>query len=234
VSADRQAADKEIADILAKHGEVMTGSVWRVQGNAVIHHKTLERIAVKVGIRYRQPHIIRSEEKEAVILVTGVLGDHEEWSIGEANIGLNYRVTGNQAGYPYAMAEKRAKDRVILKLIGLHGVLYSDQEADEFRNSESGSLHAGEAVQSPEPAKPAAPQPVQKPEGWVQTSGYPAADEIASKVGKEKSVNAITDLMLLPETQKILNELPPALRDRVRDYARTRLHALGWPTKKAA
>jgi hypothetical protein len=31
------------------------------------------------------------------------------------------------------MAEKRAKDRVILKLIGLHGLAYSEEEADDFK-----------------------------------------------------------------------------------------------------
>ena len=31
------------------------------------------------------------------------------------------------------MAEKRAKDRVILKLIGLHGEVYSEEEAEEFK-----------------------------------------------------------------------------------------------------
>jgi hypothetical protein len=37
------------------------------------------------------------------------------------------------------MAEKRAKDRVILKLLSAHGALYSEAEADEFvqrRNDE--------------------------------------------------------------------------------------------------
>jgi hypothetical protein len=33
------------------------------------------------------------------------------------------------------MAEKRAKDRVILKLIGLSGDAYSEEEADDFKNS---------------------------------------------------------------------------------------------------
>ena len=32
--------------------------------------------------------------------------------------------------YPYAMAEKRAVDRAILKLLGLHGFVYSEDEMD--------------------------------------------------------------------------------------------------------
>lgn len=34
------------------------------------------------------------------------------------------------------MAEKRAKDRVILKLVGLHGDVYSQSEADEFQEEQ--------------------------------------------------------------------------------------------------
>jgi hypothetical protein len=76
---------------------------------------------------------LRAERDEAVVLVTGRLGDRVEWSIGEALVNVNYRVSGKQAAYVYAMAEKRAKDRVILKLIELHGLVYSEEEADEFK-----------------------------------------------------------------------------------------------------
>jgi hypothetical protein len=34
---------------------------------------------------------------------------------------------------PIAMAEKRSKDRVILKLLAVHGDLYSEEEADDFK-----------------------------------------------------------------------------------------------------
>mgnify|MGYP001362808138 FL=1 len=42
------------------------------------------------------------------------------------------------------MAEKRGKDRVILSLAGLHGYVYSDIEADDFKESKP--------VAEPEPA----------------------------------------------------------------------------------
>lgn len=76
----------------------------------------------------------------AALVVFGKLGEQMEWSIGEALVardgvvGGNYKVTGKQAGYVYAMAEKRAKDRVILKLLNLHGSAYSEAEADEFED----------------------------------------------------------------------------------------------------
>jgi len=48
-----------------------------------------------------------------------------EWSFGEAT------PANNKNAYPFAMSEKRAKDRVILKLVGLHGDVYSDTEIDK-------------------------------------------------------------------------------------------------------
>jgi len=126
-------ADKQIADILSTYGEPIAGNIWRVQGQAVIYHKALERIAAQAKITFDPPNVLRAERDEAVLLVTGRMNDRAEWSIGEALVNVNYRVSGRQAAYVYAMAEKRAKDRVILKLIGLHGLLYSEEEADEFQ-----------------------------------------------------------------------------------------------------
>jgi hypothetical protein len=130
-------ANEKIQAVLEQYGERFTegqgGNVWRVQGTPVIAHKTLERIAAQAGIAFDLPTILRSERDEAVILVTGSLKDRREWSIGEALVNVNYRVSGKQAAYVYAMAEKRAKDRVILKLVELHGLAYSEEEADEFK-----------------------------------------------------------------------------------------------------
>lgn len=124
---------KKIAEVLAKYGEPYAGNVWSVQGTPVIYHKALERIAAQAKITFDIPTIVRAEKEEAVLMVIGHMGDRVEWSIGEAVIGVNYRVSGKQAAYVWAMAEKRAKDRVILKLIELSGDLYSEEEADEFK-----------------------------------------------------------------------------------------------------
>jgi hypothetical protein len=146
-------ADKQIADILTRYSEPMGGNVWRVQGTAVIYHKTLERIATQAGIRFDIPTVIRAERDEAVLMVVGRIpakdGQPErlEWSLGEALVNVNYRVSGKQAAYVYAMAEKRGKDRVILKLIELSGLVYSEEEADEFR----GRQDAQEAPVGPPP-----------------------------------------------------------------------------------
>jgi hypothetical protein len=126
---------QEIRDLFKKNGlDISQEDVWEVRpGTPVVLHKALERLAAAIGVQWEDPQVIRSERDEAVVLVRGYIkGRPAEWSIGEACIGQNYKVTGKMQPYPYAMAEKRAKDRVILKLAGLHGA-YSEEEADDFK-----------------------------------------------------------------------------------------------------
>ncbi len=226
-------ADKHIADILAKYGEPLAGNVWRVQGTAVIYHKALERIAAQAGIVYDKPEIIRAERDEAVILVSGRMGERMEWSIGEALINVNYRVSGKQAAYVYAMAEKRAKDRVILKLVGLHGFLYSEEEADEFKTGRPASTAVEVLGETGVTAKG---ETRGEPQARPETMGEPdpTEAELKKKIDAAKTINAVTDLMLHADTQKALAALPVAARDEVRDHAKARLMKLGWPSKKAA
>ena len=212
--------DKKIAEVLARFGEPMAGNVWRVQGTSVIYHKALERIAAQAQIEFEPPSIVRAERDEAVILVTGRMGERTEWSIGEALVGVNYRVSGKQAAYVYAMAEKRAKDRVILKLIELHGLVYSEEEADEFKQGRPGASES-----SSDPVRTEVE--IVGPQGSIES-------ELKQKIAKARTINAVTDLMLHPDTQRSLNELPEGIRDEVRDVAKARLVELGWPSKKAA
>jgi hypothetical protein len=155
------------------------------------------------------------------------MGDRVEWSIGEALIGVNYRVSGKQAAYVYAMAEKRAKDRVILKLIELHGYVYSEEEADEFKQGRPGFADPHVELEKTE-------SPPQKGRVEPAASDGKVEDDLKAKIKKAKTINAVTDLMLHADTQKLLAELPEGIRDEIRDYAKARLVELGWPTKKAA
>lgn len=122
---------KEIADILAKFDLDPKEALWDCHGTLVIYHKHCELIAAKAGIVFDPPQIIegRSADKIVAICAVGRLGERSEWSIGEAAPG------NNKNAYPYAMAEKRAKDRVILKLVGLSAYLYSEDEADSFKDA---------------------------------------------------------------------------------------------------
>jgi len=119
--------DPRIAEVL-KRFEFGPEAAWDCHGTWVVYHRVLEQIAVKAGITFDAPHIVEADgaAKVAAICVTGNMGDKSEWSIGEAAPG------NNKNAYPFAMAEKRGKDRVILKLIGLHGIAYSEEEADAF------------------------------------------------------------------------------------------------------
>lgn len=216
-------ADKQIAEILVRYGEPFAGNVWRVQGTAVIFHKTLERIAAQAGVTFDPPTLVRAERDEAVILVTGRMPgarpgeERVEWSLGEALVNVNYRVSGKQAAYVYAMAEKRAKDRVILKLIELHGLVYSEEEADEFRG---GQLAAVQAVE----------EDLDAPDPFDEVTEAEA--DLKQRIDAADSINAVTDLMLDAGTQAALNGMPRGNREEVRDYAKARLVALGWPGRK--
>lgn len=121
--------DPTLIEILAKYDEKAEDALWDCHGTWVAYHKAIERIAAKAGVVFDMPQIIEanSNAKIVAIAVTGKLGDKSEWSFGEA------APSNNKNAYPYAMAEKRAKDRVVLKLIGLHGLVYSEEESDDFK-----------------------------------------------------------------------------------------------------
>ena len=123
-------------------GETVGSGTWDCHGTPVVLHKALEKIAAKQGIRFDPPvHLITNPaNKEVVIQVTGRLGDREEWSIGEVSSKNCHN------SYPFAMAEKRAKDRVILKLIGVSGDVYSEEESDDFNQLRSESIGYMELV----------------------------------------------------------------------------------------
>jgi|SRR5687768_487329 len=136
---------KAVLDFMSKY-KVDSDEIWEVHGKTwVVKHKALERVAAEVGIIWDRPAMLEcnSGDGVAAMCVFGKLGDRMEWSIGECltvrpdRAGGNYKVTGNQPGYVYAMAEKRAKDRVILKLLETRGALYSEAEADEFEQRQN-------------------------------------------------------------------------------------------------
>ena len=102
-------------------------------------HKFLERVAAKAGIDFYLPSVLNCSEKEIAVCVQGK-DKHgaEAWSIGEAS------VVNCPNPYRWAMAEKRAKDRVILKLLGIAGYMYSEEEADEFKEVNQEEREAAE------------------------------------------------------------------------------------------
>ena len=132
----------------------------------IITHDACEKIAVTEGIVFDPPEIIsytptiitengekvqkvmygkqtwkpawagtcQKKSGDVAMIITGYKQDNPDykvWTTGEAsgdNCSMNY---------PSAMAEKRGKDRIILKLINAYEYgIYSDVEADDFGKQE--------------------------------------------------------------------------------------------------
>lgn len=137
-----------LIDIFKEIGLSKEQATWDCHGTPVALHKALEQVAAHQGITFDPPVMIEAnaEKKTVVMQVSGRLGDNVEWSVGEAT------PYNNKNSYPYAMAEKRAKDRVILKLIGVAGFVYSEDEADDFKNSRPADMPATPQPNVPPPA----------------------------------------------------------------------------------
>ena len=118
-------------EAILKQFNLSKKDLWDCHGTLVMLHRTCEQIGATLNIEFLPPEILHNDtpKKEAVMLVTGKMGSRTEWSVGEAT------PYNNKNPYPWAMAEKRAKDRVILKLANLAGHVYTDIEADEFKEA---------------------------------------------------------------------------------------------------
>lgn len=136
--------DPRLVEILKQYGENAEDAMWDCHGVWVVYHKAIERIAAKAGVTFEMPEIVeaRTADKTVAIVVRGFMGDRSEWSFGEA------APSNNKNAYPYAMAEKRGKDRVVLKLVGLHGLAYSEEESDDFKPEITPNTVTGPAIKS--------------------------------------------------------------------------------------
>jgi len=130
--------DPRIEAVRAKY-DLASDDFWQIPQNKqwVCKHAALEVVATKANVEWSMPQIIEADTTTgiAVLAVSGKLGERMEWATGEAS------PKNNKNAYPWAMAEKRAKDRVILKLVGIHGLVYSEDEmsSDEPRTTDQRS-----------------------------------------------------------------------------------------------
>tara|TARA_R110002020_G_scaffold463818_1_gene684070 strand:+ start:39 stop:596 length:558 start_codon:yes stop_codon:yes gene_type:complete len=94
----------------------------------IITHDACQKIGDMEGIIFGPPQVLNSEQNFVRMVISAKKGEVLMWSIGEAD-------TKNCKNlYFGAMAEKRGKDRVILKLINAYEYgIYSDVEADSFQ-----------------------------------------------------------------------------------------------------
>lgn len=231
----------EVKQILEKYDIPVQGATWSLQGQTIIYHKILEQIAVKADIQFDKPDIIRAERDECVMLVVGRMREVEEvanpedgtlsgqfvqterveWTIGEALLGENYKVSGKQTAYVYAMAEKRAKDRVILKLIKLHGLVYSEEESDEFKQSRP-------IPQQDTPMRP----PSQLKKTKVEPKKLEGEELEAACRGFEREIlvrtssKGVTELMQSLYARQLLDSMPKDRAEQCREQAVARYEEL--------
>jgi hypothetical protein len=107
--------------------------LWEKHGATCMKHRYIEIAGQEKGVVIESLDEVEKNSAEGVVAIkcTASLGKSKVITYGEAT------PKNNKNGYPYAMAEKRAIDRAILKLIGIHGFVYSDDEVDDkFENVE--------------------------------------------------------------------------------------------------
>ena len=115
---------------LAEKYDLNKDDFWKhaQSGKWIISHDAVEKIANVEKIIMGPPTILSSERDFCRLVVSAKKGEAVVWTIGEADSG------NCQNKYFGAMAEKRGKDRAILKLINAYEYgIYSDVEADSFR-----------------------------------------------------------------------------------------------------
>jgi len=181
-------------------------NTWVVHGKArVVLHKALEKIAAHKGIKFDAPAMIANdpEKKIAAMCVTGHLGDRAEWAIGEAS------PNNNKNAYPYAMAEKRAKDRVILKLLNMAGDYYSDAEAEDFKRENAAQEQTQEPPkEKPKPAPAAEPEPEPRVSDDIRNWANQVNDSVENKNNmKEPDRKYGAEAMFVDQWNRLMNEL---------------------------
>lgn len=183
--------DPRIEAVRAKY-DLARDDFWQIKQNRqwVCKHAALEVVAVRAKIEWLPPQIIEANAPELVtsMIVTGRMGDRVEWATGETN-KTNYSVVGKQPAYPWAMSEKRAKDRVVLKLVGIHGLVYSEDEmpsvSDEPRTTDQRSEQGRREVEN-QSRQQSPPKQKETPKDERQPS--------EREVSLWKEMNALTSL----------------------------------------
>lgn len=123
--------DPIVNDILKELKFNPSECLWEKHGATCMKHRYIEIAGQSKGVVIESLDEVEKNSAEGVVAIkcTASLNTNRVITYGEAS------PKNNKNGYPYAMAEKRAIDRAILKLIGIHGFVYSDDEVEEnFEN----------------------------------------------------------------------------------------------------
>ena len=101
-------------------------------GKWILTHDACQKIANITKIQFGAPTVFRDDNSNVAMVGDAKRGNTIAWSTGEAS-PKNCRMA-----YPFAMCEKRLKDRLTLKLINAYEYgIYSEVEADDFKKPKS-------------------------------------------------------------------------------------------------
>ena len=112
------------------------GGMWEFKpGKWIIKHLEVEGLAQHYNIETHIDLVHCDLDKDVAVVKAVALYKTKKFiTLGEAS------PKNNQFDYPVAIAEKRAVDRAILKALGIHGNVYSDQEMpNEKQNNNENS-----------------------------------------------------------------------------------------------
>ena len=134
-------SQQEKINELKKEYDLDDSDFWALPQNKrlrILHHDACEKIASKAGVRYEKPEwLSRGEAGVWAVQASGYIPNESDdpenilWTTGEAS------KDNCTAKYLVNMAEKRAKDRLVLKLIKAYEYgIKSEEEADNFKEPE--------------------------------------------------------------------------------------------------
>ena len=129
----------DIKELLQKHN-LKKEDVWDCHGTWVLYHKSIERIQLKekIVIVDLTVEYIDLALYSVVVKCTAVQEGIKVITFGECT------PKNNRNSYPVAMAEKRAIDRAVLKLTGMHGDFYSEDEMNIPQTKTNAKSNIGE------------------------------------------------------------------------------------------
>ena len=137
--------DEKIKKILEQFKINPAKALWDCHGTQIMYHRYIEEIGASAGVQVIKYETIKADESTAIVKCHARLGKVDQFSYGECS------PRNSKNAYPVAMAEKRAFDRCVLKLVGLHGHVYAISEMPDEENISKKMIHSNNSVPKAQP-----------------------------------------------------------------------------------
>ena len=137
--------DEKIKKILEQFKINPAKALWDCHGTQIMYHRYIEEIGASAGVQVIKYETIKADESTAIVKCHARLGKVDQFSYGECS------PRNSKNAYPVAMAEKRAFDRCVLKLVGLHGHVYAISEMPDEENISKKMSHSNNSVPKAQP-----------------------------------------------------------------------------------